>query len=255
MDNIKLVIQYDGTNYHGWQMQPNGVTVQETIQKRLTTITGEKATLIGAGRTDAGVHAIAQVAAFRTGSKLMPDVFQRALNASLPDDIRVTSAEEEEAHFHPRYHAVRKTYLYLISLTPTTSPFLYKYVWRLPYDLNVETMRSSLQFLRGSHDFSSFRASGCEAKSPVRTVYAAGILEMDGLDFLSLRLQGRFLKLTIEADSFLRHMVRNIAGTVVEVGRGRRDPEDMRKIMDLKDRRAAGPAAPPRGLFLEKVAY
>ncbi|HAK87923.1 MAG: tRNA pseudouridine(38-40) synthase TruA [Nitrospirae bacterium GWC2_46_6] len=265
MRSIKLTIQYDGTDYNGWQIQPpdtsdyrkqkNIITIQGIIQDAIKKITGEDVKLIGAGRTDAGVHALAQVAAFRTDSKLQPDVIKRALNANLPDDVRITDSCDIDEDFHPRYGAKSKIYFYLISGSHMVSPFLYRYAWRMPHELDFEAAEEALRSFKGRHDFSSFRGSGCGAKNPVRTVMDASIEHLNAIDFMTARLGGDFIKIRIEADAFLRHMVRNIVGTIVEIGRGKIKPEDMEKILLSKNRKNAGPTAPARGLFLEKVIY
>ncbi|MCL4457459.1 MAG: tRNA pseudouridine(38-40) synthase TruA [Nitrospirae bacterium] len=277
MRNIKLTLQYDGTDYNGWQIQRelrvksqelringqgtrvkgrnNVITIQGVIQEAIKKITGEDVKLIGAGRTDAGVHALAQVASFKTSSMLSPEVLTRALNANLPDEIRVIKASDEPPDFHPRYGAKSKIYFYLISNSHIVSPFLYRYAWKIPHKLDFDAMAGALKFLKGRHDFSSFRGSGCGAKNTVRTVMDASIEHLNAIDFMTARLEGDFIKMRIEADAFLRHMVRNIAGTVIEAGRGKIDPANIEKIITSKDRKNAGPTAPARGLFLEKVIY
>ncbi len=255
MRNIKLTIQYDGTNYNGWQIQPNGITIQEILQKNIKKITGEDAKLIGAGRTDAGVHAIGQVASFKTLSGLLSDVIKRALNANLPDDIRILDAFDAEINFHPRYDAKSKIYVYVISNSTVISPFLYRYAWKVPHKLHFEDMCNAIEFIRGRHDFSAFRASGCSAKNPVRTVFNISIEKSDTIHFMDIPFAGNFLKVRLEADAFLRHMVRNIVGTIVEIGKGKTKSEEIREIINSKDRRLAGPTAPARGLFLEEINY
>ncbi|MDI6728768.1 MAG: tRNA pseudouridine(38-40) synthase TruA [Thermodesulfovibrionales bacterium] len=255
MRNIKLTIQYDGTNYNGWQIQPNGITIQEILQKNIKKITGEDAKLIGAGRTDAGVHAIGQVASFKTSSGLSSDVIKRALNANLPDDIRILNACDAELDFHPRYDAKSKIYVYVISNFTVISPFLYRYAWKVPHKLHFEDMCNAIEFIRGRHDFSAFRASGCSAKNPVRTVFNISIEKSDTIHFMDIPFAGNFLKVRLEADAFLRHMVRNIVGTIVEIGKGKTKSEEIREIINSKDRRLAGPTAPARGLFLEEINY
>lgn len=255
MRTIRITIQYDGTAYNGWQIQPNGVTLQKILQEGVGRITGERLTVTGAGRTDAGVHALAQVAAFRTSSGLPPEVFRRALNARLPADIRILDAVEEREDFHPRFDAARKAYFYLIANAPLVSPFLYRYVWQVPAALDIETMRRAAAPLEGTHDFSSFRASGCGAKSPERTVFSLALERHTCLDFMTVQFRGEFLKIRIEGDAFLRHMVRNIVGTLVEAGKGRIRAESMQELLISRDRKCAGPTAPARGLFLERIFY
>lgn len=272
MRNIKLTIQYDGTNYNGWQIQPaeisnlrfqisdykkqkSIITIQGVLQDTIKKITGEDVRVIGAGRTDAGVHAIEQVASFKTSSELEPSIIKRALNANLPDDIRILDAFDAELYFHSRYDAKSKIYFYIISNSHTTSPFLYRYAWKIPHKLNFEDMCNAIEFIKGRHDFSAFRASGCSAKNPVRTVFNITIEKLDAIHFMDILFPGNFLKVRIEADAFLRHMVRNIVGTIIEVGKGKIKPEEVREIINSKDRRLAGPTAPARGLFLEKINY
>lgn len=268
MRNIRLTIQYDGTNYNGWQIQrtdnrsPNPeaktqkiITIQRTIQNAIKKITGEDVKLIGAGRTDAGVHAIAQVASFKTSSRLSQGVIKRALNASLPDDIRIIDACDVELDFHPRYDAKSKIYFYVICNSHIISPFLYRYAWKIPHQLNFDRMSKAMEFLKGRQDFSSFRASGCSAKNAVRTIFHISMERLDTINFMSIVLNGDFLKISIEADAFLRHMVRNIVGTIIEVGKGKMRPEEIREIISSKDRRLAGPTAPAKGLFLEKINF
>lgn len=261
MRNIRLTIQYDGTNYNGWQIQKTEdsqqriITIQGIIQNAIKKITSKDAIVIGAGRTDAGVHAIEQVASFKTSSELESSIIKRALNAILPDDIRIIDARDVELDFHPRYDAKSKVYFYIASNSHIISPFLYRYAWKIPHKLNLEEMKNALEFLKGRHDFSAFRASGCGAKNSIRTIIDISIESLNHLDFMGTWLDGNFLKIKIEANAFLRHMVRNIVGTIVEIGKGRIRPSDIKEIMLSKDRRLAGPTAPANGLFLEKIKY
>jgi len=259
--NIRLTIQYDGTDYSGWQVQPpdakkrQTLTIQGILQQAIKKITGEDANVLSSGRTDAGVHALGQVASFKTGSRLSADVLMTAINANLPDAIRLIEASETSGDFHPRYDARGKIYFYVISNDRVVSPFLHRYAWRLPHKLDFDGMKGSTKALIGTYDFSAFRASGCGAKSTVRTVSNISIEKLTGIDFMTARLAGNFLKISIEADAFLRHMVRNIVGTIVEVGRGKIRTEDVAGILMSKDRKLAGPTAPARGLFLDRVFY
>jgi tRNA pseudouridine38-40 synthase len=265
MRNIRLNIQYDGTNYNGWQIQPSEIsdckkqksiiTIQGTIQDTIKKITGEDAKVTGSGRTDAGVHAIEQVASFKTLSGLSADVIKRALNANLPDDIRIIDACDAELNFHPRYGAKSKIYFYIISNSHIISPFLYRYAWKIPHKLNFQEMKHASEFLKGRHDFSAFRASGCSAKNSVRTVFNVSLERSDTIHFMDTGLAGSFLKISIEADAFLRHMVRNIVGTLIEVGKGKIKTIETKEILLSKDRKLAGPTAPAKGLFLEKINY
>ncbi len=269
MRNIRLTIQYDGTNYNGWQIQQsavssqqsavksqkNVITIQGTIQNAIKKIMDEDAKVIGAGRTDAGVHAIEQVASFKTLSKLSADVIKKALNANLPDDIRMMDASDVELDFHPRFDAKSKIYFYVISNSQIISPFLYRYAWRVPQMLDVDAMKNAMDFLKGKQDFSTFRASGCSSKNPTRTIFYLSIELSDFIHFMGIGFSERFIKIRIEADAFLRHMVRNIVGTVVEVGKGKINAGNVREIILSKDRKLAGPTAPARGLFLQKINY
>jgi tRNA pseudouridine38-40 synthase len=255
MRYIKLLIEYDGTNYHGWQSQKSGGTIQDIICAALSGITGEQVKLIGASRTDAGVHALGQVAAFGTASRLTAEVLMRALNAKLPIDMRILTAEETESAFHPRYDASKKSYFYLLSSDKRLSAFLYRYVWYVKAEVDFASMKEAASAVLGEHDFSSFRGSGCGAKNPVRTVLATDITRLDEMSFMTASIQGDFIKIKIEANAFLRHMVRNIVGTLVEVGRGKISSAEFRQILESCDRKTAGPTAPAQGLFLDKITY
>lgn len=255
MKKIKLLIQYDGTAYAGWQVQKNQRSVQGILEDALFRITGENLRVTGASRTDAGVHALGQVAAFTTLSKLEPAVFLRALNARLPDDTRVLEAGEAAADFHPRYNALHKTYTYLIAGSGDCSLFLSRYAWVVPFRLDFGAMEEAAGHLTGTRDFSSFRASGCSARNPVRSVTALEITRTPSSPFLSFSCSTPCIRVTIRAQAFLRHMVRNIVGTLVEVGRGKMVPVMMKEILEKRNRQAAGKTAPACGLFLEKIEY
>lgn len=244
MRNIRLVLEYDGANYHGWQVQPNGATVQEVLEGKLAIITQEKVRVTGSGRTDAGAHALGQVANFRTSSRIGTEELKRGLNSLLPDDIIVRRVDEADSEFHSRYSARSKTYRYLILDAPLMSPFYRNHAWHVRMPLSVERMSHALAILRGTHDFSSFRSASCAAKSPVRTIMAA-----------SLWKRGEIIEITVEADGFLQHMMRTIVGTLVELERRDAGAEEMRRILEAKDRAAAGPTAPARGLYLVEVKY
>ena len=255
MKYFKLIIEYDGTNYQGWQTQRSGQTIQDMLGKTVTDITGEQIQLISASRTDAGVHALGQVAVFRSAARLSADTMKRALNAKLPKDIHILDVEELDSDFHPRYQAVKKSYFYLIEKTQKQSVFFYRYAWRIPASLDLASMNKAAIILQGKHDFSAFRGSGCGAKTTVRTIHSITLSRYDSLDFMTARIQGDFIKIRIEANAFLRHMVRNIVGTLTEVGKGRLSPETVTNILTSCDRKIAGPTAPAKGLFLEKVFY
>lgn len=258
MRRIKLTLQYDGSGYCGWQLQPSGKTLQGLIQDVICRVTGERTNLTGAGRTDAGVHALGQVAAFDSSTHLDIKAIKNALNTLLPPEVRVIAAEDTDSSFQPRYSADRKRYTYLIANTSdmdSPSLFFTKYLWWIKNPLNIESMKVAADYLSGTHDFSSFRGSGCGAKDPVRTVYLIDIEHLSEMSFLFTAFPGNYIKLSIEANGFLRHMVRNIVGTLVEAGRSRINPDKVREILQARDRRLAGPTAPAKGLFLERVVY
>lgn len=245
MRTIKLLIEYDGTNYFGWQLQPQKPTIQGTIEEKWKQITGEKIHLVGSGRTDAGVHAIGQVAHFKTQSLLSLKAIQRALNSLLPPDIVIKEVKEMESDFHARKMAKRKVYEYRILNTPLPSVFHRGYVWHVPQPLDLEKVKRATPILIGKHDFSSFRSTGTPTKTAIREVYRA---EWRRNSYGLIRFE-------IEANGFLKQMVRAIVGTLVEVGRGKIAVEDFQKILDSKDRRQSGPTAPAHGLFLKEVKY
>lgn len=259
MRNIILDIQYDGTNYNGWQIQScnnsNIITVQGVLMGAIYKLTGQHCEVTAAGRTDAGVHALSQIASFKTSSGLKTEIIQKALNANLPYDIRILEVIDKDMAFNPRFDAKSKVYCYLISNLAVVSPFVARYSWNIPYKLDIDAMISAVRFLIGKHDFSSFRGSGCGAKNTQKTLLSISIEARDKIDFMTFLLKGNFIKISVGADSFLRHMVRNLVGTISEVGRKRWKPEDMEKILSSKDRRLAGQTAPARGLFLEKIIY
>jgi tRNA pseudouridine38-40 synthase len=260
--HIRLILQYDGTNYSGWQVQrvrtpERIVTIQGVLEDAIERVTARRSRVTGASRTDAGVHALGQVASFKTNTTLDTETLRRALNANLPPDIRIMDVSEVDEDFHPRYSAIRKVYSYLISYSNPPSPFLGRYTWQIYHDLSgrVDLMREAADYLVGEHDFSCFRASGCASKNPVRTIYNINISLSPCFEFFTFRLDVGLLKITIEANAFLRHMARNIVGTLVEIGKGRLSPSYIRDILDSRDRRRAGITAPACGLFLERVIF
>ncbi len=255
MKQIRLTLQYDGTDYSGWQIQKNGATIQGVLEDAIFSVTNDRSRVTGAGRTDAGVHAFEQVAVFETASTLSTDVFLQALNANLPNDISITCSEECPEDFHPRYRAKQKRYSYIISNRTPGSVFLNRYSWQMNYQLNIEAMRNASEYLIGRHDFSSFQASGCSAKHPVRELNSITISDLPSLEFITFRIDTPVIKITIEGSAFLRHMVRNITGTLVDIGRGKYPPEKIKEILLSRDRNNAGPTAPACGLFLEKIVY
>lgn len=246
MRNIRLILEYDGTNYHGWQSQAKSgkATIQETLELALNVLTQEKVITYSSGRTDAGVHAWGHVANFKTSNTIPAAAWAPALNHLLPADIRVLASEEVPSDFHARYSAVRKTYKYLILRRREPSALFRNFAWHINVPMNISNMRKGLKFLVGRHDFSAFRGSGCTAKSPVRTILSA-----------SIKKNGDFIELHIEADAFLQYMVRIITGTIAEVGIGRFSPDDVERILSSQDRKEAGKTAPPQGLYLVSVTY
>jgi tRNA pseudouridine38-40 synthase len=253
--NIKLTLQYDGTGYSGWQSQREGRTVQRVLEEAVFSLTGVHAKIIGAGRTDAGVHALGQVASFVTGSGLPAETIKRALNALLPTDIRVLDAEEVSKDFHPQYSSTGKVYFYIIANMGYTPAFLERHVWRVPHVLDLGAMRRAGEMFLGTHDFRAFMGAGSEVKTTERELRDLTVEGMDGIGFLGAEIEGRFIRITVEGSGFLRHMVRNMVGTLVEVGRGKMPPDSIPGILASVNRGDAGPTAPARGLFLEKVLY
>ena len=244
--NIKLILEYDGTNYHGWQSQiGSGMpTIQDTLEQALSALTDETIKTYSSGRTDAGVHALGHVANFKTESRIPPEAWAPALNHLLPNDIRVLMSEEVPEDFHARFSALGKFYNYRILNRREPSALYRKYAWHVNLRLNLKKMRLAAASFVGKHDFSAFRGSGCTAKTPVRTIKAVVI-----------KKTADFVEIGIEADAFLQHMARNIAGTLVEVGLGRFRPDDVKHMLTSRDRTKAGRTAPPQGLYLVKVYY
>lgn len=255
MQKIRLIIEYDGTGYHGWQVQRNEVTIQGILEDRIRTITGERSRVMGASRTDAGVHALGQVAAFSTSSDLGPERIKQALNALLPSDIRILDASIVHNTFQPRDDALRKRYFYIIANQNSSSAFLFPYAWLIRQPLDLKSMRTAGAVLPGLHDFSSFMGTGSGIKNPVRELLSLEIRSMKKISFMTGGVKGNFIKITVEANGFLRHMVRNIAGTLAEIGRGRISADRMNEILLARDRKCAGPTAPGNGLFLEQITY
>ncbi len=247
MRNLKLTVAYDGTDYVGWQRQADGVSIQGVLEDALAPFEGAPVTLHGAGRTDAGVHAVGQVASVRLTATIEPGTLARALNAVLPAAIRIVSVEEADAAFHARFSATGKTYEYRIVNAPFVSPFIQRYAWHVPQRLDMDAIEAATAVLRGRHDFAAFQSAGTDVPSSVRTITEIEWTGGCGSDVpLVLRMSG---------DGFLRHMVRNITGTLVEVGRGRWPASAMAGILGSRDRSSAGTTAPPHGLFLAAVMY
>lgn len=243
--NIRLILEYDGTHYHGWQRQKEKPTIQGILEEMIRLILNEPITLIASGRTDAGVHALNQVCHFLTYTTIDPESIRKGLNSLIPDNIFVKKAGYVPLDFHSRYSAISKIYEYRILVRKDPNPFVRNFTWHIPYGLEIEKMKQCLLLLVGKRDFSSFRSTGSRARDPVREI-------------LKAELQGPrddIISFLFEANGFLRHMVRNIVGTVVEVGRGRTGLDEFEEIICAKNRQMAGVKAPPQGLFLKMVKY
>jgi tRNA pseudouridine38-40 synthase len=243
--NIKIILEYDGTRYHGWQRQANGLTVQEILEDGISTITQEDTTVAGSGRTDAGVHAMNQVANFRTNSDIKEIGLLRGINSILPWDVVVKELAEVDASFHARYNAKSKTYMYQIYRGDVRSALYRNYAWFIHETLDIERMQEAARLLLGTFDFSSFCAANCGIENHVRTVMSVNIV----VDHRGM------VKFCIEANGFLKYMVRNIVGTLADVGRGKLPSAEFRRIVEAKDRKQASQTAPAHGLFLKEVKY
>jgi tRNA pseudouridine38-40 synthase len=246
--NLKLTLAYDGSEFSGWQLQPDRPTVQGALVDILQKITGEKVWLHGASRTDAGVHALGQVAHFKTRSPIPAENFQRALNSLLPPSIRVLRAEEAPEGFHARWHAAAKTYRYRILRAVVCPPFAWRYVYHYPFLLDAAAMAAAAPLFAGEHDFSSFGSWDPEEakQTKVRTIFSSQLEEALAEEEIVYSVRGR---------SFLRHQVRKMVGTLIEVGKGRLRPDDIPRILAARDRSQSGPTAPPEGLYLVEVEY
>jgi tRNA pseudouridine38-40 synthase len=243
--NFKITLEYDGTHYHGWQRQKEDRTIQEEIENALLTITGQKVALIGSGRTDAGVHAYAQVANFKCNTNLGPPDISGGLNSITPGDIVITSCEIVDESFHARYDVKSKTYVYKILNSPLPAAILRQYAWHIRKALDLDAMRAANIHLIGIHDFKAFEGAGSPRSHTTRCVDRADLCEKEN----------GYLEFEIEADGFLRFMVRNIVGTMVDVGLCKISADHFKRILDSKDRTQAGATAPPHGLYLKKVKY
>ena len=244
MKNIRLTIEYDGKDFNGWQKQPNKLNIQGEIERAIEEITGEKVDLIASGRTDAGVHALSQMANFKTNSKLPVEKYPIALNTKLKKSIRVQKAEEVEEDFHSRYHCKQKTYRYVINNSEQGSSIYRNLEYFVPNKLNVEKMQEAVKYFEGEHDFKAFKASGTSSKSSVRTIYQANVEK-----------QGDRIIIELPGTGFLYNMVRIIAGTLVEVGLEKIEPNEILEIIEKGERARAGKTLPPQGLYLVKVEY
>lgn len=244
MRNIKLTVSYEGTAYNGFQRQMNGIGIQQVLEGRLAKLFGHELKMKGAGRTDAGVHAYGQVVNFKTTGTIPIDRIIMAAQSLLPNDIVVTKAEEVDENFHAQYSAVSKIYVYKIYSHDMPNPFLRNYAWYIRRKLDVTMMQEAAQFIVGTHDFSAFRASGSAVSDPVRTIMEA-----------ACQVQDDILELSFWGTGFLYHMVRNLTGTLVEVGLGCRRPEDFKEILESRERKNAGITAPAHGLYLKEVNY
>jgi tRNA pseudouridine38-40 synthase len=244
MPNLKLLLEYDGTRFHGWQRQPNRRTVQGVVQDTIRRISRERVNLIGAARTDAGVHALGQTAHFKTSSRMTEPNWRRALNSLLPDDVAVRAVETAPDDFHARYSARSKQYRYRLLNRPDPAPIQRRTAWVVYPPLNLSAMQKAAEPLIGRHDFVSFASGPLEVKT-----------SLCHLTRLEITAVGERLELIVEADRFLHHMVRAVVGTLVEVGLGKRDGDEIPRILEARDRRRAGRNAPPQGLCLMKVIY
>jgi tRNA pseudouridine38-40 synthase len=245
MPSFKITVAYDGGPFVGWQRQAEGTSIQGLLEDALRDLDGRDVTVVGAGRTDAGVHAFAQVASFTLVRETSPDVVVRSLNAKLPPEIRVRSAEDVPGSFHARFNATSKRYRYRLWNADVLNPFERAYVWHVSGPLDVAAMAEAARFVEGRHDFAAFAAAG-GAPGPTERVIALSTVA---------RNEDGLVTYEVEGDGFLRYMVRAIVGTLVDVGRGRHGPEWMREVIASRDRSQAGQTAPPHGLFLVRVGY
>ena len=245
MRNIKLTIEYDGKDFNGWQKQPNKLNIQGTIEQTIKSITGEDVELNASGRTDAGVHALGQIANFKTNSKIPIEKFAIALNSRLKKSIVIKKAEEVDERFHSRLNCKKKTYRYIINNSNEGSAIYRNLETHIPQKLDVEKMKKAIKYFEGEHDFKAFKASGTSSKSSVRTIYKADVIDA-GNERIYIELTG---------NGFLYNMVRIISGTLVEVGLGKIEPNEIKTIIESKKRENAGKTLPPQGLYLVNVEY
>ena len=244
MRNIKLIIEYNGKGFNGWQKQPNKLNIQGEIERAIGELTNEEINLIASGRTDAGVHSFGQTANFYTNSKIPIEKFAIAINSKLKKTIVIKSAEEVDEKFHSRYSVHNKRYRYIINNSEQGTAIYKDLEYHMPVKLNVDKMKEAIKYFEGKHDFSAFKASGTSSKSSVREIYKAEIIDKDEKIYIELTGNG-----------FLYNMLRIIAGTLVDVGLGKIEPEDIPKIIESKKRENAGKTLPPHGLYLMEVNY
>ncbi|WMM25601.1 tRNA pseudouridine(38-40) synthase TruA [Tissierella sp. MB52-C2] len=244
MKNIKLTIEYEGTNYSGWQKQDNVITIQQKLEDALETLTKEKIKLIGSGRTDGRVHALGQVANFLTNATIPGGKYKYALKFLLPEDITIVESKEVDIEFHSRFDANKKIYKYIVYNGELPRALYRNFSYYVPYNIDIDKMICASEYLIGTHDFASFMATDSNVKSTIRTIYN-----------ISIEKEEELIIFRVEGNSFLRNMVRIIVGTLLDIGFGRLNVEDLSKIILGRNRELAGPTAPAQGLFLEKVFY
>lgn len=244
MRNIKLTIEYDGKDFNGWQKQPNKLNIQGEIERAIKDITRENVELIASGRTDAGVHALGQVANFKTDSNIPIEKIPIAINTKLKRSIRILEAEEVDERFHSRYNCKEKTYRYIINNSQNGTAIYRNFQYNYPQYLNTEKMNEAAKFFEGKHDFKAFKASGTSSKSSIRTIYKAEVFR-----------QGDLVIIELTGNGFLYNMVRIIAGTLLEIGIEKKSPKDIPSIIESKQRTMAGKTLPPNGLYLVRVSY
>jgi tRNA pseudouridine38-40 synthase len=244
MRTILLNVEYDGTNYAGWQFQPNVLAVQEVVESALAQILGQKVRIHSSGRTDAGVHARSMAAHFQTDSTIPLQAFREGVNRFLPKDVVIRDVHEMPEGFHARYSAKGKWYRYTLYCADVRSPLAARTAWHLRGKLDIDAIRSAAELLVGQHDFMAFRASGCVAKTSVRELFQVDVVA-----------DREFVYIDFKGSGFLRNMIRILAGTLVEVGQGRRSPDDLQKLLEGEEGLTCGPTAPAHGLCLEEVWY